>query len=83
MKRTGLTVVIRILDIPTSALVAAAGIILQGITCVVVDWVRSVTMDAIIAAAGAIVQGMGRMMRDRVASCPHESVVSFTESQCL
>lgn len=60
-----------------SALVAAAGAVLQGMTCVVVDRVLSVTMDAIIAAAGAIVQGVARMMGDRVVSCPHDKCRSI------
>ena len=55
-----------------SALVAAAGAVLQGVACMVADWMCSVTMDAIIAAAGAIVQRMARMMGDRVVSCPHD-----------
>jgi hypothetical protein len=55
-----------------SALVAAAGAVLQSMTCMVVDWMRSVTLDAIVAAARAIVHRMARMMGDRVVSCPHD-----------
>jgi hypothetical protein len=55
-----------------SALVAAAGAVLQSMACMVADWMRSVTMDAIVAATGAIVQRMARMMGDRVVSCPHD-----------
>jgi hypothetical protein len=60
-----------------SALVAAAGAVLQSMACMVADWMRSVTMDAIVAAAGAIVQRMARMMGDRVVSCPHDICCSI------
>lgn len=55
-----------------SAIVAAAGAVLQGMACMMADWMRCVTMDVIIAAAGAIGHGMTRMMGDRVLNCPHD-----------
>ncbi len=55
-----------------SALVAATGAVLQGMACVVMNRMGSVTMDALVAAAGAIVQRMARMMGDRIVSCRHD-----------
>ncbi len=66
------TTLVRVLAVPNTALIAAAGAVLQSMARMVAERMRSVTMDAIVAAAGAIVQRMARMMGDRVVSCPHD-----------
>ena len=76
MSRRGRTV-------PVSSIIATAGTVLQGMACVVSNWMRWVTINVSAAAAGTIGHCMARMVRDRIISCPHLSCRSIRQKVIL